>query len=525
MSLVYGTPQSNGGVDYGWMQNVDWDEFTRRGRQEVRSRWNRWKQSHQIEAQERADNLARGRRKGQKPGPKSSKLAPKNSIMSNSNPNNRLVNLSSMKVVGKVKVRRKKEVSVSKALRAKVKKVMEGVSAKGSYTTFKSGYIGMVTNANTSLTIAELLTDQMAILNAVCVLGPTYLNTSGSRTLWGGLGQAKIGAGLNYTETKAQHDFNFFTIGKILDAASVCFNRKNISINPYLVTNNLSTVIAPLTGAPFTNTAGALKINVLNSFVQFTLKNVSARVLNLEIYECTPTLKFEDTPALTALANAVKATGNNMSDDATTVDASFRYWNLLTAADAAYAYASMFDHSLDVANIAKEFGFNFNFRKRTMILQPGETCVHSIQGPKGMLDFSKMVEENVTKTSLLKGFGVSCFMTVNGDMIMPKDPTGSVRLHRTFIPAASSSTNQFSLPIAMEIKESISVSVPEIAGFIDQAGAAGSRQMLTQRKKKIVYANFTETNGDMSSTTAYYVNNDQNPAAGMTSGAVPATNV
>jgi len=117
-----------------------------------------------------------------------------------------------MKVVGRVRVKQPKKVSVSSALRAKVKKVMEGVAAKGSYTTLKSGFIGMVTNANTTLTIAELFTTQMGLPLAAHVLGPSYVNTSGSRTLWGGLGQSNITQNSNYTQTKANHDINFFTI-------------------------------------------------------------------------------------------------------------------------------------------------------------------------------------------------------------------------------------------------------------------------------------------------------------------------
>ena len=429
------------------------------------------------------------------------------------NATNMLVDQSSMKKIGKTRVKRIKKIKISKKLTQSIKQVVAGEQAKGSYTRVYTGYVGQLMNVNsTGFPRAGFNTTTLgAAQNAV--YGPNYQEPAGQRTLWGTLAQATptattFAAG-NLT-TGAE--FNYFTIRKIIDAASICFNRKTPVIgSAEVLTDNLTTIYNPTDGTPYSNT-GALKIQVNNSFVQFTIRNVSQRSVYFDVYECTPTLKFQDSTALQSLINSLETTGQNAADVSGTVDSTVKYNNLLTAAGSAQNPGIVLDGTVDAVDLAKQFGFNFKITKRQMVLAPYETCVHSIKGPSGLLDFAKLQADASQKLNLLKGWSVSCIFSVRGDQLLATTTNSVSRFTKIGAVPSPGGGNYFSTSIVVEVKESISCSVPEVAGFLTQAAAVGTRQMLNFRKKKIVYSNYIPANGD-SSGAAFVGSNENNPAA------------
>lgn len=302
--------------------------------------------------------------------------------------------------------------------------------------------------------------------------------------------------------------FNFFTIRKIHDAVSQIFNEKAGTLNQYSSTLNLlSTTFNPATGAVGASNPGTLKVNMRNSWVQFKIKNLSGRVVNLVIWELTPKLKFQNTNPLEAL-NSVSQGAGGIAVDSITEDFTIRY-----ADSAGYARPGfMIDNNIDPCKMLQSLGFNFEMVKRDMVLAPDETCVHSIKGPSGEIDFGKMMVDNVQQTKLLKGFSVSCIFGVHADQVLnPTSTSNAQRFVSNGTVTAGLNTYNLSLPIAVEYEESMSFDVPEIAGFMTRTAVAGNPQPLNFRKRKIVYQNWVDANGNARGN--YQVSNEVNPAA------------
>lgn len=447
------------------------------------------------------------------------------------NVNNKLVTRSAMKVSGqKRKLKTEKTVKVSKKFRAMVKKVEEGAQATGSYTKIYAGWIGSYVNTSTSGSNFRLSQGTWPL----AVYGPNVGMPAGSRTLWSHLmffkPQQPYATNDGDEQLTVGGALEFFTPQKIRDAASVCFNRRAIDPDAYVNDLNMLTTQFNLgNGDPATGVAGqnGLKIHISNSYVQFKMKNTSARVVEVDVYECTPRLKFVNQNALSSLYETFEGTGATVLDTATgnPFDNVVRYFNRQAAnGSTGQVPGFILDGNFDAISMARQFGFQFNYTKKTMILAPGETCVHSIQGPKGIMDFSKLAVDQNCQNKHVKGFSVSCIFSVRGDQVFkPNSESNAQRLVPTYGPNPTATNNFcFGLPIAIEVEESYSIKVPEIAGFIVDSGVAGTRQMLNLRKKKIVVGNFIDANGDQRATTAdvgntatgsYLVNNEVNPVA------------
>lgn len=416
--------------------------------------------------------------------------------------NKALVQKSSMIVSGKTKVKRKPSVNVPSKLRKQIKQVMVGASASGSYIILRSGYIGSVWGTFSSdvyqTDMGSASQRGFSFNGGNQVPGRTLFNCLTSRVIVTPfLPTPVLGSALNY-----------FTPAKILDAASVLFNKKPASINPYGQTNNLSGTTNLVTGLPNNLKPGRLNINILSSSVMFTMKNVSNRVVSIDIWECTPTLKFQDTNVLENVVNNMRVHVENTNDEA------FQY--LVGPSSSVNSIEPYFNPQFDFMSIGKKYqGLKWTWKKRSMVMAPAETCVHEIKGPKGMLDYKQLLAQPLNDTgnpvnsvykmnTLLKGFSVSVLMAVHGDQVSTDVGTGGRKQYST--------NASLSMPVHVEVVESFNISVPEVAGFITNAGLAGATQQLNLRQpKKIIYDTREQ------SQTAYTVNNEEQPSTILTS--------
>lgn len=405
--------------------------------------------------------------------------------------NNQLVGRSAKSVKGKVKVKKSKKIRVPRILRQQVKEVLTSVSSIGSYTTIKCGFIGTITNTGTpgSLDGDDLDKTQPQVLfnQSNGIPGRTFFNQLVD-FIPAGTSAIVPGAGLNY-----------FTPAKILDAASVLFNNKLPTPNPYVTNGNLSTYFTANTGVPAT-VSGKLKINVLSSKVQFSMKNVSNRVVTCEIWECCPKLKFQPTNPLATLQTLI----NGLSE--VTSDTNFSYY--LDATTPGLSNQCHFDPAIEPFGLAAKFmGYKFTWRKRTMVLAPDETCVHSLEGPKGVFDYSNLFSVSSAdppvlleeESTLYKNWSVGVVMAISGDQVRVSSGKGGRKLYTT-------TAGALACPIAVEIQEQYRISVPEIAGFVTADGAAGTVQSLNMRKPRVIVYNQIELGSGV-----YAVSNEVNP--------------
>jgi len=297
----------------------------------------------------------------------------------------------------------------------------------------------------------------------------------------------------------AGSDMNYFTPWKFLDSASCLFNNKVVTSTGYYATSagNLTTAYNLTTGAaqgPLI--ANDLKLVVKSSSVVWNMKNVSQRTVLVDIWECTPILKYESNNPLNALDNA-----NFNEVDTSTQACRINY----VTTTGAHNVLPMHDGAIEPQFFKT---WKFSYKKRTMQLAPDETCTHSIKGFSGVIDYGKLFAEGLpTFNGLVKGMTVSCLVSVRGDLVVNALAGAGGRLQ--YLDATNA--GKLSCPIAIEVVEYTSIECPEVAGFTTIAGAAGTQQLLNNRKPRVLVANYVGANN---TAVAYNVANPENPLLG-----------
>jgi len=408
-----------------------------------------------------------------------------------------------MTVKGRTKTKKVKKVKVSKSLRAKVNKVLEGHQAQGTFSICKTGMVGSLVAAGSGGVVTQ--TDLgVATFAGLITVGAN--EPSGNRTFFNCLSNFGLATG---STVQSNTGLNFFTPAKILDAASILFNGKGYG-DPYTATtDNLSTTFDNGTAAPNLTAVGPLKINVLNSYVSFKIKNVSSRIVKMEVWECTPKQKFLEVPALQDLYQ----TYNAYTDGVLTLDFPMTY--ITGAIGATGSSIGMFkDPHVDPFAVASKLaGLKWEWKKREMILAPQETCLHSIRGPKGVMDYSKLTHPTATAgsitsglNSMVKGWSCSVVIAISGDQVL--DPTSTDWRGEAVAYFTGAANDRMGMPVVVETVESYKIQVPEIVGFMKTAGGVGTSQMLNFKKPKFVFWNQIRGNGTQ---TAWEVANEQVP--------------
>jgi len=449
---------------------------------------------------------------------------------SRSNAERVLTNRSAMIKSGRSKVKKEKKVKVSKSLRSKVLQVMEGDEGTGCLKILHSGYVcAMISHGNSNVNVIQYPVLRLdpgwsaavdegpyGIPNQiVCMYGGD--NRTTGRTYWNMLTSFVPGVSATRSQGNTQlgmipgSELNFFTIGKIWNAASVLFNEKQLTCNPYYLLANLTENVAPGPGTAIPTAPGTLKINLKSSYVKFTMKNVSARVVTVEFWELEPTIKFNNTPPL----NSMRAVAGNIESQA---GYSTKYL-YLHGANKQFVPVSANEMYMDLntewVSHYNAAGFKYRAVKRKMIIAPQETCVHTMQGPSGVLDLNDCYTDGNLNTGALKGFTKSVVIAVSGDQVLKQgnllNIDGSGRYIQTNTAGAipANDTSQ-SMPIAMEVEEFYKVAVPNVTGFIKNTDVAGTEtmQLLNQRRDRYIYWNRCPTNGK----DAIYTSNEVTPS-------------
>jgi len=430
------------------------------------------------------------------------------------NPVNALVNRSAMKVTGKVKVSNRKKVKVGKYLRSAIKQVMSGTTGRGTYTTVKQGYVGSCNaygGGGLSANVLGVASGAVGSQTVAAFVDPSICPI-GFRTLWNALCRNNLASAPSLI---TQGDLNYFTPYKILDAASVLFNEKAPG-DPRITTGNLSEVVAVATGLPLNSTPN-LKIDVLDSSVVWRMKNTSDRVVHLDIWECTPTLKFQRDNIVATLLGQLVAFQSGGFDE--TVE---YYKGSTGTISGEYLYEGNYD---PLAVSKKYQGLPFKWKKREMVLHPDEACIHTIKGPRGVLDFKNLVQTDavgglsqIQLNPLLKGWSVSCCVSVRGDQVF-KPQTSGVGGRDVYTRPSGPGVVSFGMPVSIEVEEKYRIAVPEIAGYRTANGAGGTSQTLNFRKDRYKFWNIIENQADtVTGTLGYVVSSEENFVADTTPG-------
>lgn len=421
---------------------------------------------------------------------------------------NALSTRAAMKMKGKKnqKVKAKRTVKVSKRLREKVKKVIAGSQKYGQYTTIRNGTIGTYDSGSSGVPIALNQSYGPYTLNIGYFPAQTY--AAACRWWFGGMLSNRTGFNPGF-------EFAYFTPQKILDAASVVWNKKAISSNYALVTDNLQGLTTTATGDPVVGTVSAPRtrgvvVRIINSFVSFELKNNSQRTMKVIIWNCVPKVKFPNTSPLSAFLN-----GSGIVGDTATEDNTYRGYS----GTVNNGYENIIFNPYASPTAVDQFKASWKASKMEMVMAPGETCTHSIQGPKNYdLDYDKLVMGGTDYSGFYyKDTTVCCMIAVVPDLALLTVGDGGVMGSGRFTYRSNVAPTAAGLQtgISMEVVETYKMSVPENVGFIDRDNVDGTVQQLNLRKRKIVFANFSPQNAQNNTYNRY---DEENPAAGTAQG-------
>jgi len=433
---------------------------------------------------------------------------------------------AAMKSSGKIKLKRGKKVKVSSKLREKIKEVMKGASYSGHYNAIVQGTVGIAQYPGSAGPGAEFFCDANAFPSlsdpqmVYCI--PRHQSDTQSKWVyWGGFPQKDMST----DQLSYEHMFEHFSPMQYLDAASKMWNNKFgvaeswFAQSPANINLEAKRSDGTLTGGSSTvsthNVTG-LKLNIVNSHVKYTLRNNSQRTMNIEIFHCTPKIKFPGTSALNDLYHTVQTElfGVTGAGIAATAANANRLSSLMTnktdQTGATITIADCIQHPMFDPKDSLFWSARWKYEKKTIRIAPGETCQHSIQGPKNvLLDFNKIqtasFASNVANTTSsipvwVKGYNVSVFMRIIPDMTSSADlADNSATYRQTYNNSgnfasiiANCDGRKVVLPICCEVQYSYNIKCPDQQGFLQQAVSAGAVQNLNLKRPVKRYDNFTD---------------------------------
>lgn len=425
----------------------------------------------------------------------------KNSMPKDKSAINLLAGRASMKKYGKVRPKggKKKTVKVSRKLKEKIEKVISQKHLYGEYKCLWTGTIGTATTAAQPPTIT---------VGSDTGFTPAYfpLTSAPSTNNWSHWNAMVVsrsgGSAINTAGIfTAQTALVFFTPLQILNAASVLWNKKTNSTraDQFSETGNLTTRVN--TNVPDQTAPANVKVEVVNSFVEFTLKNNSMREVVILARHCVPKLKFATETGFDAMVAAVQTEAQNDGP------------LIMYPNDATNLYTSpLFDWRKSPA-----FAAQYKYETIKIVIKPGETCTHSIQGPRNYtLDYAKLWANSQDQTGVYNKNSVTVTFSVMGDLeTTTYDSLGNQFNTGRFINTGTTSAFVGSVmtPIAVEVKESFKLRMPEPVGFVENGLAAGTSQILTLRAPKKAYYNFSTYDVTEATNQSYYYKDEENPLA------------
>lgn len=412
-------------------------------------------------------------------------------------------NRSKRKTTGRSKVKsiqhRKRKVYVSPRLRKKIKKVIKGQEIRGTYRTVRQGTIGTYTTQ--AADVEYILQDQGGYQNGIATI--KIPNDLSSNTQWWWQ-QPNIG---NDSRSNGG-EFQFFTPMKILDAASILWNKKGINADYTAQLDNFNSSHVVLTGAPVSSGTRydmgivGLKIHVINTYVKMIVKNSTQRSFVLGFYKCVPATAYPDSLPMDAFKSALEEEHDGANTSIIAASGTF-----------AKPVDNLFVMPQCEPNLLKSFRSQWKYEKVNIKMEPGETTTLFMQGPKDYtIDYDKLkFGENDKQHFANKKTSMALMISVLPDLVFATDNVDIDGNSGRYIPATSA-LNKVVDPISIEYEETFHLGMPELAGFQQPAADAGTAQQpLNNRLPRLAFGNFVSDH-TVSLQPVYKAYDEQNPA-------------
>nr|WPR18676.1 MAG: capsid protein [Chemarfal virus 174] len=402
-----------------------------------------------------------------------------------------------------------KKVKVSKSLREKVKKVINGSRPQGVYKFCSHGFIYLELTDSTANTFnAQNVVNTANYTFPVTLPIPALLN---SKQWFAGFAQTSTNAARNIS-FPSSGVFEYFTPTKILNATSILFANK-VMPNEFDILN--SQQIATTVQTPGAAPAGSVPkqlVHVNNAYVTLAFKNCAARVLIVDFYICTLKRKTQTPEGMNHIYDALLL---DQRTDTATTDFIPTFKTRDTSDSNEKVNYGLTNMMFEPAML-KNFNAVFKYEKLTMTIQPGETITKTIQGPRNYtMDYSKVVGDNGNPNATLhyKPTTVVCFASLRPDMQFLTGGMADVATTSGVASAIKGVLNRPACPIAIVHEEVYDLAMPLNTGFVyTTVNSAGTTQNLTNVfEKKRIYLNDRRAAAGQN-TTAYVTVNEENPA-------------
>lgn len=380
----------------------------------------------------------------------------------------------------------KKKVKVSTKLKKQIKQVITGEGVYGEFVKMYNGTIGVLQAPHGTSPPQSGVSCPDFGAQYFSYYPDSTNGSTNNMTHWAT--PLENGSGLSVSQYTIGKEFVYFTPAKVLDAASVLWNKKTGAQSPWSEVGNLNTRSS--SGVPTNATFPNLKIQVRSCHVEFELKNNSQRAVTVVIRHCTPKMKVAPAYPLNTLINGLAA------DVASTGP-------IIADTVGAQLYTSPIIPWTAVPN----FNNTWKYETVTIVIKPGETCTHTLKGPSNKeFDFSKYTYNGTDfMSSIVKG-SVCAVMSVIPDLVVADNPASVVNRTSRFIGVDSTVAD----PISLQIKEVYKLYMPEVVGFTNFAVATGSTQPLDLRQTRKAYLNFGSLN-PVEGTQTYVTVDEEQP--------------
>lgn len=275
-------------------------------------------------------------------------------------------------------------------------------------------------------------------------------------------------------------DQYIFNPMRVWHAANVLWNGKAPSENAQYLSTYSDSV-----GDIYTNLANT-KIHMKNSFVQYHFKNNCKRTLFVDLYELSPKNNMYHPTDKDALSQW----GDNMeleAQDSGELINPTRNSNVLGATPATLGITP---------NWSKGFMAKWSVEKHSIVMEPGQTHAHFVQGPADVTyDFAKFRkvgngDPNIKFCDVQKKFTRQVLLVVRTDLV--RTTNSALRAGVNNLSTELSNNKQ---GILCEWKHYFHMECPEqIAGTITTA-SGNSSMALDKRRDVYAYKNWAEGNG------------------------------
>lgn len=411
------------------------------------------------------------------------------------------------------RVARKKSVYVPKNLRKQIKQINKTELPIGIYHEINSGTIGML-NASVPVAPSVSINSINALFHgtnsSIVYLPPTLLQ----QTCWWG-GSVPTSSTFGQRST-----FTYFAPYEILEAASCLFNSKPLPTSefyPYTFSDLLDVGIDS-TGDGVVDTLqfDGLKLEVKDAYVTWEMKNNSSREVTVDLYHLTLKNKFmAPQHSVGHFIDAMLAQLDTGS--ARLENGPLETMGPKTLRDTNSQINALLCNPMFEPNMCPKFNTYYKYEKITMVIKGGETCKHSIQGPKNyILDYKKLFLENSTQVDkLYKPTTLQVLVRCRPDMqfcstgVDSTSGGGTAFTNNGTAGVPFKNLGNLSLPISLQIARTYKIRCPDIAGLtFPSVTTGGSTGRLTMRVPRRILLDFRQYVND---TVTWKPLDEENP--------------